>query len=72
MKEFLISFVVDYTDNTFAVKKASDDGGAMMEIWIEGDLGDQPNPQLPPKCRGWRVVWIKCPEGYIETFSIRR
>lgn len=71
MKEFLTTFVVEYTDNTFAIKKSSDDGGAVIEIYVEGGLEVSP-PRLPPQCRGWRVVWCRCPEGYIEAFKIRR
>ena len=71
MEEFLTSFVVEHTENTFAIKKSSDDGGTLIEIYVEGGI-DGTSPQLPPKCRGWRVVWCRCPEGYIEAFNIRR
>ena len=71
MEEFLTSFVVEHTENTFAIKKSSDDGGALIEIYVEGGI-DGTSPQLPPKCRGWRVVWCRCPDGYIDAFDIRR
>ena len=71
LKELLTSVVVDLTDNAFAIKKSSDDGGSMVEVWIEGGLQGTPNPQIP-KARGWRVVWCHCPEGYIEAFNIRK
>ena len=71
MEEFLTTFVVEHTENTFAIKKSSDDGGAVIEIYVEEGIDGDP-PRLPPKCRGWRVVWCRCPEGYIEAFNIRR
>ena len=71
LKELLTSLVVDITDNAFAIKKSSDDGGTTVEVWIEGGLQGTPNPRLPPQCRGWRVVWVSCPQGYIDAFEIR-
>ena len=64
--------VVDTTDNAFAIRKWSDSGGTVVEVWIEGGLQGIPNPQLPPQCRGWRVVWVSCPHGYIDAFELRR
>ena len=70
--EELTPIIVDVTDNAFAIKKSSDDGGSLVEVWIEGGLQGTPNPRLPPQCRGWRVVWVSCPQGYIKAFEIRR
>ena len=72
LKELLTSLVVDLTDNAFAIKKSSDDGGATVEVWIEGGLQGKTQPRLPPQCKGWRVVWVSCPQGYIDAFEIRR
>ena len=72
LKQELTSIVVDITDNAFAIRKWSDDGGSMVEVWIEGGLQGTPNPRLPPQCRGWRVVWVKCPHGYIKAFNLRK
>ena len=72
LKDQLTSIVVDITDNAFAIRKWSDDGGSMVEVWIEGGLQGTPNPQLPPQCRVWRVVWVKCPQGYVKAFNLRR
>ena len=70
--EELTSIVVDVTDNAFAIKKSSDDGGTVVEVWIEEGLQGTPNPRLSPQCKGWRVVWVNCPTGYIDAFEIRR
>jgi hypothetical protein len=70
--EVLTSIVVEVTDSAFAFRKWSDDGGALVEVWIEGGLQGTPNPRLPPQCRGWRVVWVSCPQGYIKAFGIRK
>ena len=70
--EELTPIIVDVTDNAFAIKKSSDDGGTVVEIWIEEGLQGTPNPRLPPQCKGWRVVWVSCPQGYIDSFEIRR
>ena len=72
LKELLIRLVVDITDNAFAIKKSSDDGGTVVEIWIEEGLQGKTQPRLPPQCKGWRVVWVSCPQGYIDAFEIRR
>ena len=71
LKELLASIMPEVTDNAFAIKKASDDGGSVVEVWIEGGLQGTPNPQIP-KARGWRVVWVSCPQGYIDAFNIRK
>lgn len=72
LKEELTSIVVDITEQAFAIRKWNDDGGSMVEVWIEGGLQGIPNPRLPPQCRGWRVVWVSCPQGYIKAFNLRR
>ena len=72
LKQELTSIVVDITDNAFAIRKWSDDGGSMVEVWIEEGLQGTPNPRLPPQCRGWRVVWVKCPQGCIKAFNLRK
>ena len=61
LKEVLTSIVVDITEQSFAIKKSSDDGGSVVEVWIEEGLQGTPNPHLPPQCRGWRVTWVSCP-----------
>ena len=70
--EVLTPMVVDLTDNAFAIKKSSDDGGTVVEIYIEEGLQGKTQPPLPPQCKGWRVVWVSCPQGYIDAFEIRR
>ena len=70
--ELLTPMVVELTDNAFAIKKGSDDGGTVVEVYIEEGLQGKTQPPLPPQCRGWRVVWMNCPTGYIDAFEIRR
>ena len=70
--EVLTPIVVDLTDNAFAFRKWSDDGGTVVEIYIEEGLQGSTQPPLPPQCRGWRVVWMNCPTGYIDSFELRR
>ena len=72
LKETLTPIVVDLTDNAFAIRKWSDDGGTVVEVWIEEGLQGKTQPPLPPQCRGWRVVWVSCPTGYIDAFEMRR
>ena len=70
--EELTPIVVDLTDNAFAIKKSSDDGGTVVEIYIEEGLQGKTQPHLPPRCKGWRIVWVSCPTGYIDAFEIRK
>ena len=70
--EVLTPMIVDLTDNAFAIRKGSDDGGTVVQIYIEEGLQGKTQPPLPPQCRGWRVVWMNCPIGYIDAFEIRR
>lgn len=72
LKQELTSIVVDITEQAFAIRKWNDDGGSVVEVWIEEGLQGTPNPHLPPQCRGWRVVWVKCPTGYLDAFQMRR
>lgn len=72
LKEELTPIIIDISDEAFAIKKASDDGGTVVEVWIEGGLKGVPNPRLPPKCKGWRVVWVSCPLGYIDAYNLRK
>ena len=70
--EVLTPMIVDLTDNAFAIRKGSDDGGTVVQVYIEEGLQGKTQPPLPPQCRGWRVVWMNCPTGYIDAFEIRR
>tara|TARA_Y100000592_G_scaffold84361_1_gene135167 strand:+ start:1231 stop:1500 length:270 start_codon:yes stop_codon:yes gene_type:complete len=70
--EVLTPMIVDLTDNAFAIRKGSDDGGTVVQVYIEEGLQGKTQPPLPPRCKGWRVVWVNCPTGYIDAFEIRR
>ena len=70
--EVLTPMIVDLTDNAFAIRKGSDDGGTVVQVYIEEGLQGKTQPPLPPQCRGWRVVWMNCPTGYIDSFELRR
>ena len=72
LKQELTSIVVDITEQAFAIRKWNDAGGSVVEVWIEEGLQGTPNPHLPPHCRGWRVVWVNCPTGYLDAFQMRR
>ena len=50
--ELLTPMVVDLTDNAFAIKKGSDDGGTVVQVYIEEGLQGKTQPRLPPRCRG--------------------
>jgi hypothetical protein len=65
-------YVVDIFDGRFTVKFDSDDGGTVLNVYLEVET-----PSLPlegylqdafkhTKWHGWRYVVTKVPPGYIE------
>ena len=65
-------YVVDIFDGRFCVKFDNDDGGTVLNIYLEVEI-----PSLPldgylhdafshSKWHGWRYVVTKCPIGYID------
>jgi len=67
----LMTELVECTDNTFTVRKESDDSGNHLGVYVEKN---NPNENvgfiwkkiLPPKFMGWRVIIMFCPIGYIK------
>ena len=69
--ELLMVDVVDCTDNRFYVKHASDGTGAHLCIYVETvhtkDTTKFKWKEEPPhKFKGWRVIRIFVPIGYID------
>ncbi len=65
-------YVVDIFDGRFCVKFDNDDGGTVLNVYLEVET-----PALPlegllqdafshTKWHGWRYVVTKCPIGYID------
>lgn len=67
--------ISNYFDGRYEVKTGSDDGGAVLEVFVEVPVPAHPIleqcPDFPlfdiiPKWGGWRCQVIKCPPGYID------
>ena len=65
-------YVVDIYDGRFCVKFDSDDGGTLLNIYLEVEEPSKPLSGLMhdafshTKWHGWRYVVTKCPIGYID------
>tara|TARA_A100001015_G_scaffold321619_1_gene453465 strand:+ start:235 stop:531 length:297 start_codon:yes stop_codon:yes gene_type:complete len=65
-------YVVDIYDGRFCVKFDSDDGGTLLNIYLEVEEPSKPLSGLMDdafshtKWHGWRYVVTKCPIGYID------
>ena len=59
-------------DGRYTVKFDNDDGGAVINLYLEVDEPSQPLDEFlsqalfTPKWMGWRYVITKCPIGYID------
>ena len=69
--KYFSELAVDYTDNRFYVRFETDDGGKHVVITSEeGPEGERPwkGDFSKVDCKGWRVMRMTVPPGYINTF----
>ncbi len=65
-------YVVGVFDGRFHVKFDSDDGGTLLNVYLEVECVSKPLNGIlhdafrDTKWMGWRYVITKCPVGYIE------
>jgi len=56
----------------YRVRKGSDDGGSHINIYLEMEenqvLPDIAKQVLSSPYKGWRVIKLLCPVGYLESF----
>ena len=68
----VIKYVVDIYDGRFCVKFDSDDGGSVLNVYLEVEQPSQPlgaflqDAFKHSKWYGWRYVVTKVPPGYID------
>ncbi len=71
--------ISNYFDGRYEAKAASDDGGSVLEVYVEVDKPSIPileqHPDFPlfeivPKWGGWRCQVIKVPPGYIDSVML--
>ena len=65
-------YVVDIYDGRFSIKFDSDDGGTVLNIYLEVENPSEPltgllrDAFMHTKWHGWRYVVTKVPLGYID------
>ena len=65
-------YVVDIFDGRFCVKFDNDDGGSVLNVYLEVEAPSQPlegflqDAFKHSKWHGWRYVVTKVPPGYID------
>jgi hypothetical protein len=71
--------ISNYYDGRYEVKTNSDDGGSVLEVFVEvpnpsmailEQCTDFPLYEVVPKWGGWRCQIIKCPVGYIDAILL--
>jgi hypothetical protein len=71
--------ISNYYDGRYEVKTGSDDGGSVLEVFVEVPVPSMPIleqcPAFPlseviPKWGGWRCQVVKCPPGYIDAILL--
>ena len=73
----LRTLVAGACDYRFTVKFESDDGGQVINLYLEVEEPSRPLPSFivdalyQPKWMGWRYIITKCPPGYIEAILER-
>ena len=67
--------ISNYFSGRYEVKAGSDDGGSVLEVFVEVEvpaeslahqIPDFPLLEIIPKWGGWRCQVVKCPPGYID------
>ena len=69
--ELLMAELVECTDGRFYVRHESDGTGGHLSIYVETSHTKDPakfkwNVEPPHKFKGWRVIRIMVPHGYID------
>jgi len=71
--------ISNYFSGRYEVKAGSDDGGSVLEVFVEVEtpslsLADQipdfPLFEIVPKWGGWRCQVLKVPPGYIDAILL--
>ena len=71
MLSYLAEKTVEQTDSKFTIKFASDDGGRHICIYYEASEDESAWSEEEfnsTDFKGWRVLRVRCPIGYIDTF----
>jgi hypothetical protein len=65
--ELMKIFMVDWTENRFAVRQEGDDSGTYLCVYVErNEDGSEPCKMIPQKFEGWRTVLVFTPHEYIK------
>ena len=71
--------ISNYYDGRYEVKTGSDDGGSVIEVFVEvptpslsvlDQCPDFPLFEIIPKWGGWRCQVVKVPPGYIDAIVL--
>ncbi len=71
--------ISNYYGGRYEVKTGSDDGGSVLEVFVEVDtpskslidqIPDFPLFEIIPKWGGWRCQVVKVPPGYIDAIVL--
>tara|TARA_Y100000592_G_scaffold21189_1_gene32599 strand:- start:1195 stop:1500 length:306 start_codon:yes stop_codon:yes gene_type:complete len=71
--------ISNYYGGRYEVKTGSDDGGSVLEVFVEVDtpsqslidqIPDFPLFEIIPKWGGWRCQVVKVPHGYIDAIVL--
>ena len=71
--------ISNYFDGRYEVKAGSDDGGSVLEVFVEvpeparpilEQCSDFPLFEVIPKWAGWRCQIVKVPPGYIDAIIL--
>jgi hypothetical protein len=71
--------ISNYYGGRYEVKTGSDDGGSVLEVFVEvldptvpilEQSPDFPLNEIIPKWGGWRLQVVKCPVGYIDAILL--
>mgnify|MGYP003632345683 CR=1 FL=1 len=70
VRKSLMEDGVEHTDNRFIVSFEVDDGGPHVVFRVERRDSGSPTwkKEFPIKYKGWRLLTISHPEGYLELF----
>ena len=72
----LMAHAAGIFDGRYAVKFDNDDGGSVINLYLEVEEPSEPLPIFlssalhEPKWMGWRYVITKCPPGYIDAILL--
>lgn len=68
VKEEIHEICISEIDEEYRVFLSSDDGGTHFVVWFEETIPEKAKKLLSSPFKGWRLLKVSCPDGYLNAY----